>query len=52
MPAKSHDQEVAARIAKAVKAGKVKAKPGTPSDKMAKSMTKKQLGHFSHRKKK
>ena len=50
MPAKSQDQAIAARIAKAVKAGRVKARPGSPSSKMAKSMTAKQLGHYTHRK--
>ena len=52
MPAKSRDQEVAARIAKAIKAGRVKAKPGSPSAKMARSMSSKQLGHFTKKKKK
>ena len=51
MPAESEKQAVAARIAAAVKKGRVKAVPGSPSAKMAKSMTAKQLGHFSHTKK-
>ena len=51
MPAKSHQQEVAARIALAVKKGRIKARPGSPSAKMAKSMTAKQLSKFTHMKK-
>jgi hypothetical protein len=47
MPAKSEKQATAARIAMAVKKGKVKAKPGSASEKMAKGMTKKQLKHFT-----
>jgi len=47
MPAKSEKQAVAARIAKAVKQGKAKAKPGSASAKMAKGMTEKQLSHYT-----
>ena len=47
MPATSKKQQTAMRIAKAVKAGKAKAKPGSASDKIAKSMTKEQIGHFT-----
>jgi hypothetical protein len=50
MPAKSKEQAIAARIAKAVQSGKVKAKPGSASASMAKSMSHKQLGHFTHTK--
>lgn len=47
MPAKSEKQATAARIALQVKKGKQKAKPGSASAKMAKSMTKKQLKDFT-----
>lgn len=52
MPAKSKEQQTAMRIAKAVKQGKAKAKPGTPSAKLAKTMTTKQLGHYTGKVKK
>ena len=48
MPAKSQVKRSTARIAKAVKAGKAKARPGTASAQMARSMTAKQLGHFTN----
>ena len=51
MPAESEKQAVAARIAAAVKKGRVKARPGSPSAKMAKSMTAKQIGHYTHQRK-
>ena len=51
MPARSAKQAVAARIAAAVKKGRVKARPGSPSAKMAKSMTMKQVKEFSHTRK-
>jgi len=48
MPAKSEKQATAARIALAVKQGKTKAKPGSPSAKMAKNMSEKEIHHFTH----
>lgn len=47
MPATSKNQKLAMLIAENVKSGKQKAKPGSPSAKMAKSMTKKQLNDFT-----
>lgn len=47
MPAKSRNQKVAMIIAEKVKEGKAKAKPGSPSAKMAKSMSASQLGDFT-----
>jgi hypothetical protein len=49
MPAESDKQAVAAIIALAVKKGEAIAKPGSPSAKMAKSMSKKQIRHFTHK---
>jgi hypothetical protein len=46
MPAKSDKQQTAARIAHAIKKGKVKPKPGTASAEMAKDMTDKKIKHF------
>jgi hypothetical protein len=46
MPAKSEKQQVAARIAHAIKKGKVKPKKGTASAAMAKGMSDKQIKHF------
>jgi len=46
MPAKSEKQQVAARIAHAIKKGKVKPKKGTASAQMAKGMSDKQIKHF------
>lgn len=46
MPPKSRNQAVAIIIAEKVKKGQMKAKPGSPSAKMAKSMTSKQLKDF------
>lgn len=52
MPAESKAQETAARIAKAAKKGKIpKSKLKGASKEMAKSMTEKQLGDFTHAKK-
>jgi hypothetical protein len=50
MPAVSKNQATAMRIAEAVKKGKAKAKPGSPSAKMAKSMSVNQLEDFTHTK--
>ena len=47
MPAKSEKQQTAARIALAVKKGKVKAKPGSASAQMAKGMSKEKIKHFT-----
>lgn len=47
MPARSKQQLTAMRIAKAVKEGKTKAKPGTPSAKMAQGMSMKSLNDFT-----
>ena len=47
MPARSAKQAQAMRIALAVKKGKAPAKPGSPSAKMAKSMSKQQLKDFT-----
>src|ERR1700751_2238658 len=46
MPAKSDKQQTAARIAHAIKKGKVKPKKGTASTQMAKGMSDKQIKHF------
>jgi len=46
MPAKSDKQQTAARIAHAIKKGKVKPKAGTASATMAKGMSDKQIKHF------
>jgi hypothetical protein len=46
MPAKSDKQQTAARIAHAIKKGKVKPKAGTASAQMAKGMSDKQIKHF------
>jgi Protein of unknwon function (DUF3008) len=46
MPAKSDKQQTAARIAHAIKKGKVKPKPGTASAQMAKGMSDKKIKHF------
>ena len=46
MPAKSDKQQIAARIAHAIKKGKVKPKAGTASAQMAKGMSDKQIKHF------
>jgi hypothetical protein len=46
MPAKSDKQQTAARIAHAIKKGKVKPKPGTASAEMAKGMSDKKIKHF------
>jgi len=51
MPAKSYQQQKAAGVAMAVKRGKKKAKPGTPSAKMA-QMPESSLRHFAKGKKK
>lgn len=49
MPAKSEKQATAARIAKAAKEGKIpQSKLKGASKQMAKGMSKKQLGHFTH----
>ena len=47
MPAQSSKQQKAAGIALAIKRGEAKAKPGTPSAEMAKSMTQKQAKEFA-----
>ena len=47
MPAKSSAQQKAAGIALAIKRGEAKAKPGTASAEMAKSMTAKQAREFA-----
>ena len=47
MPAQSAKQQKAAGIALAVKRGEAKAKPGSPSAQMAKSMTEKQTREFA-----
>jgi len=52
MPAVSKAQRRAMAIAKKVKEGKAKAKPRSPSAKMAKSMTKSQLSDFASTKEK
>ena len=52
MPAESKKQRQAAGIAEAVKEGKVKAKPGSASAEMAKSMTHEQLHDFAATKEK
>jgi hypothetical protein len=49
MPAKSEKQQTAARIAHAIKKGKVKPKKGTASAQMAKGMSDKQIKHFMAR---
>jgi hypothetical protein len=49
MPATSDKQAVAMRIAHAVKTGKAKAKPGSPSAKIAKSMSDEKIKHFMHK---
>lgn len=46
MPAKSDKQQTAARIAHAIKKGKVKPKAGTASAQMAKGMSDKKIKHF------
>lgn len=46
MPPKSRNQQISAVIAEKVKTGNQKAKPGSPSVKMAASMTNKQLSDF------
>src|ERR1700741_4897009 len=46
MPAKSDKQQTAARIAHAIKKGKVKPKAGSASAQMAKGMSDKQIKHF------
>lgn len=46
MPATSDKQQTAARIAHAIKKGKVKPKKGTASAQMAKGMSDKQIKHF------
>jgi hypothetical protein len=51
MPAESKKQQQAAGIALAVKRGEQKAKPGSPSAEMAKSMSEKQLKEFAKSKK-
>ena len=51
MPAVSRKQQRAAYAALAIKRGKKKGKKGGAAAKMAKSMTKKQLKHFTRRKK-
>lgn len=52
MPAKSEKQRKAMGAALAVKRGKGKAKKGSPSAKMAKSMSEKQLVDFAKKPKK
>ena len=52
MPAESKKQRQAMAIAEQVKKGNMKAKPGTPSAKMAKSMSKSQLHDFAATKEK
>lgn len=47
MPAKSRSQQVAMIIAEKVKKGQTKAKPGSPSAKMAKTMSVKSLDDFT-----
>lgn len=47
MPGKSKDQVVAARIAEGVKAGTAKAKPGSASAQMAKSMSLPSIKEFA-----
>jgi hypothetical protein len=47
MPAKSEKQQTAARIALAIKKGKVKPKAGTASAQMAKGMSKEKIKHFT-----
>jgi len=47
MPGKSKAQRQAAGIALAVKRGEQKAKPGSPSAEMAKSMSEKQIKDFT-----
>ena len=47
MPATSKAQRQAAGIALAIKRGEAKAKPGTPSAEMAKSMMQKQAKEFA-----
>ena len=51
MPSKSDKQLTAARIARAVQKGEVKAKPGSASAQMAK-MPAKSLKHFLHKEEK
>jgi hypothetical protein len=46
MPATSDKQQTAARIAHAIKKGKVKPKAGTASAQMAKGMSDKKIKHF------
>ena len=52
MPAESVAQRQAMAIAEKVKSGEMKAKPGSPSAKMAKSMTHEQLHDFAATKEK
>lgn len=52
MPAKSQNQQTAAQIALAMQRGEAKAKPGSPSAKMAASMGPEKLRHFAKGKKK
>ena len=47
MPSTSKNQQTAMRIAGAIKAGKVKPKPGTPSAKIADSMSAAKIGDFT-----
>lgn len=47
MPGKSQNQVVAARIAEGVKKGTAKAKPGSPSAQMAKSMSLPDIKEFA-----
>lgn len=47
MPPKSRKQQIAMIIAEKVKKGEAKAKPGTPSAKMAKSMSISSLDDFT-----
>lgn len=52
MPAVSKSQATAARMAKAMKAGKIPRTPGTPAAQMAKSMSASDLGEFARTKNK
>jgi hypothetical protein len=52
MPAVSKKQRQAMAIAEKVKSGEMKAKPGSPSAEMAKSMTHEQLHDFAATKEK
>lgn len=47
MPAKSKSQQAAFGIASAIKKGKMKAKPGSPSAKIANTMTTSQIDEFA-----